>query len=237
MKLAVAIFAYGGLVHADLAAWLADTFFSLAKQPCEKLSKIVINRTPTDVARNHAVQLAREDGAEWLLMLDHDTIPHRDWWSTAWAFAAAQRDQGPLVIAAPYCLGPPNEDVAVLDWEEPAGRKADEAWSLTKLSRNDAARRSGIGLVAAVPTGCCLFDIRAFDILDDPPFRYEYQEHACQLASTEDIVCSRNLGLASVPQYATWDHWAEHVKPYRVGRPQPLMPEHVAADIRRACGC
>jgi len=238
MKLGVTLFAHSGSVVADLALWLADTFAAIARDATvTALARNVAPPFPTDVARNAVVAEARAAGLDWLLMLDHDTVPAPGWWREAWDVAQRNQPVAPCVIGAPYCMGPPEEICAVCDWSSPGNAKADPEFNLQNIPRTDAARRTGTQLVAALPTGCCLFDMRAFDtIIRADPFKYEFTDgRRIRLASTEDAVLSRDMALAGVDQLCTWDHWATHVKTYRVGKPQPLLPSHVSTDVRAAC--
>ncbi len=94
--------------------------------------------------------------------------------------------------------------------------------ALAKFTREEAAVRTGVERVAALPTGCLLVDLRAFDLLPPPWFHYEYADPPFNtaLASTEDVVCTRNADWVGVPQYCAWDCWAAHVKTLEIRRPR-----------------
>lgn len=253
-RIAIARFAYGSRVHASLVDWFTDAWLWLHGDPhVAGLARFTIDLCPTDAARNLAVKQARQLGCQWLLMLDDDmtfdayaSAGAPKFLEVAWPFAVRHYDQGPCVIAAPYC-GPAGdrtnrftqEDVYVGEFNSPySAESAPEVdYNLQPVPRVKAAELTGIREQAYLPTGLSLWDLRAFDRIKTPWFAYEYADEACtEKVSTEDTVCTRNLALAGVPLYCAWDCWAIHWKQTPIGRPQPLKPSDVAKTIRANLG-
>lgn len=154
--------------------------------------------------------------------------------------AEARKQFPSATIAAPYCGPPPVEHVYVFRWAEKEGQTADPNFKLEMIDRDDAARRTGIEEVAALPTGLILYDTRVFAQLPAPWFDYEWADEPFRTikASTEDVFQTRNASLMGLPQYCTWDCWAGHIKTKVVCKPQPLtiqtMRNEFADAILRA---
>jgi hypothetical protein len=70
--------------------------------------------------------------------------------------------------------------------------------------------------------GCLLLDLRAFDVIAPPWFYYEYADapYNTRLASTEDVVLTRNADWLGISQYANWDAWANHHKSFEAEKPR-----------------
>ena len=75
-NLMVAVFAVDSWIHADLAATLLQGLMTVGSRGVH-LVFIVENR-PVAYARNHAAGNFLRSDAEWLVMVDHDTVPIRN---------------------------------------------------------------------------------------------------------------------------------------------------------------
>ncbi len=138
----------------------------------------------------------------------------------AWRDSAITKDFPPATIAAPYCGPPPNECCYVFHWATWQTDSPDPNFRLEMIPREHAALKSGIQEQSALPTGLILYDMRVFNILPPPWFRYEYKDVAeTELASTEDVYQTRNASLLKLPQFCAWDSWAGHIKTKVVGKP------------------
>lgn len=155
------------------------------------------------------------------------------------------RDFPPATIAAPYCGPPPEELCYVFHWQtfETIHPKADhrpEPFALRMIEREDAARRSGLEQVAALPTGLILYDARVFTVLAEndayPWFDYEYNDNPtnCDKASTEDVYQTRNANFLGMPQYCLWDSWAGHWKSKMVRKPHILGTDNLHKSLLHA---
>lgn len=207
--------------------------------------------TPITMSRNRCVKHALRDNVDYLLMIDSDMSPDCEagappFWTTAWEFMMARRElentrlkemEGryenayevnltivpPATIAAPYGGPPPTESCYVFRWEERSTGDLDPNFKLAMIDRDDAARRTGIEEVAALPTGLILYDMRVFKKLPPPWFRYEWADvEETEKASTEDVYQTRNASLMGMPQFCAWDCWAAHIKTKYVVKPKPL---------------
>ena len=232
--IAVALFCYGGSNRAELTRWYADLMYRLRRDGRISLvGEIPVDVSPTDVARNFAVDCAQRNQSGYLLMLDADTIPHPDWWPVAWELILNRRQSGPAIVAAPYCGPSPQNLVYAHDWGGDRS-KSDPRWTLEKINRVDAARRTGVSEVASPAAGCCLIDMRAFDRVAKPYFRFERNDDGTEAVSTDETPLFRDLGRAGVPSFVTWDHWATHAKSELVGKPAPITSREVEHDLRLA---
>jgi hypothetical protein len=138
----------------------------------------------------------------------------------------------PATVAAPYCGPSPEQSCYVFHWASPASGKPEPQFRLEMIPRESAAIRSGIEEVAALPTGLILYDMRVFDVLPPPWFRYEWGDVEESIkASTEDVYQTRNASLLGLPQYCAWDCWAAHVKTETVGKPVVLTRDMIHASL------
>lgn len=244
--------------HPDSSGYLMKILPSILRD--NRIDEVVPFRkagTPIPVVRNHCVQEAIGKECDYILMIDNDMSPDCEpdgypFWPTAWEFMMRRRkressNQGhewehywryfpPCAVAAPYCGHPPDEKVYVMRWLELEGSEdPDRHFKMANIDRHDAARRTGIGTVAAAPTGLILYDTRMFYYLPPPWFDYEYGDaYQSRLVSTEDVYQTRNAALLGMPVYVAWDCWAGHWKPKLVRKPAPVSVETVKGSIREA---
>lgn len=243
VRLLVTVLTYAKSVGADVFAYCCGVGPSLASD--DRVENVVVSYThgyPTDVVRNSIVAEARRAGFHYVLMLDDDMAPDLlvregapPFAKTALDFALAH--DGPCVVAAPYCSGPPEQQVLVMKNREyfpDAGGGC--GFKLDKYTRDEASVQTGVGRVSALATGCMLVDLRTFDVLPPPWFAYEYDDppYNTRLASTEDVVFSRSCDWVGIPQFCAWDCWAGHVKTYTTGRPTLAPVTTIPDNIYRA---
>lgn len=252
----IAQFAYGsngGLpaVMPTHVGWISDTLRKMdADDRIEHSLLMTLSDTPITMTRNRAARTAIEDGWDMVLMLDSDNTPDceigRDptalpFWDTSFDFAYERLIRGvPTVVAAPYCGGPPYENVFVFYWDS---HENDEhsGFGLEAYTRDTAASMAGIQPIAAGPTGVTLYTTNAFKLLEPPYFYYQYtDEYESEKASTEDVVNFRDISLKGMEKYkesvvfCNWDAWAAHNKIKAVGKPRPLTIEQVTNRFQRA---
>ncbi len=271
LNVAISRFPYGGnggisSEHPDIADWLVVNIPKIVTD--ERVGKHFLQRhsdTPITMTRNRAVQEARAVGADVLLMIDSDMGPDahlastpfkhpltnplaKPFWKSSFDFLYEHWERGPVAVCAPYCGPPPTECVYVFNWKsmEPDAAGLPDV-RLGMYEREHAAVMHGIQPCAAQPTGLILFDLRLFDLLDQPWFDYEYQdegptcEHCgqckpgprSQKCSTEDVVLTRDvamhaqLKLGYNPLFCNWDAWAVHHKSKAVGMPTVLSLDSI----------
>lgn len=244
-NIAIARFPYKKEEASTVTEWLISTVLEMRRdERVAEIARITLDDTPITMTRNKSIKVARERGADLLLMVDSDMAPDlyvgsdpnaKPFWKTAFDFVT--QHNGPCAIAAPYCGPPPFENVYIFRWateqSDVPSDCPDDMKSLKQFTREDAAERRGIEQVGALPTGLILFDMRGFEFLDKPYFDYEWPDSAMDhKASTEDVVLTRNLSLIDVPQYVAWDSWAGHWKLKCVGKPF-LQTEEAVADTLR----
>lgn len=244
-KVLVNVFTYAGQVGAGAFRYCCKLIPEAQTHP--RVEYVAIGDSlgyPTDRVRNGVAKQALDQGYHFLLMIDDDQIPDhlvgvdpdaRPFFSTALDFLYAQ--PGPAVVGAPYTGAPPQQRVMVMrDRDDQPDAPAGWGKRLDSYTREEAAVMTGVTRVAALPTGCLMIDLRCLAVLPPPWFSYEYDDppHNTRLASTEDIVFTRNLSWLGVPQYCAWQCWAGHDKRYITTKPRPCPVDEVPASIRKA---
>lgn len=257
LKVGVARFPYGGNGGTasevpEVGTWLAKVAVKVSQDPRIEWEWMpTFSDTPIPMTRNLSVEYARQRKFDVLVMIDSDMVPDceigrdpnaKPFFSSSFDFLYEHYERGPVVIAAPYCGPPPNENVYVFQWvNRETGRLDDDSFALAidQFSRPEAARRSGFEAAAALPTGLIMYDMRVFDIAPSPYFYYEYDgdgakcpECGCRKpgkqhkkASTEDCTATRDFALIGQqvlgynPMFVNWDAWAGHMKPKMVRKP------------------
>lgn len=245
VRVLACVLTYDGRMGADLMAYLCGLSAKLLEHP--RLAELRVTFTrgyPTDRCRNAAVKGARDEGYDFLAFFDDDMRPDllvgrdpaaKPFLPSALDFALAQ--PAPCVVGAPYCGAPPKQRVMVMRYRQDVPDVPDGAGlKIDSFTREEAAERSGFEKVAALPTGCLLIDLRALDELPPPWFSYEYDDPPfnTKLASTEDIVFTRNLAWLGVPQWVAWDSWAGHNKFWLTGKPQLSPVDDLPDSIFKA---
>lgn len=260
-KIMLARFPYGHAEHDDVTDYFAELYHEIKSDPRFDVMRWKICDTPITMGRNRALSIAKKNNVDYVLMIDSDMAPDlysrpyqneqilpdaRPFWKSSIDFALSHN--GPCCIGAPYCGPPPEELVYVFHWRNRQSNNPNQDLRLDMIPREHAAMLGGIQEVAALPTGLYLIDMRALEKIKQPYFSYEWDRDGkeCEMcgqrepgpqdnkASTEDVVFTRDLSLAGVPQYCNWDAWAGHNKVKRVGKPIPYTIEGVGAKLREA---
>lgn len=252
-------FPYGGNGSSstevpEVGYWLAKTLLKMRKDKrIAHAGYHYISDTPITMTRNRSIEIAKEEGMDFLLMVDSDQYPDveldnddpeaRPFWDSSFDFAMKHYEKGPVIIGAPYC-GPPvaEENVYVFHWNSKITGNPQPDYSITAFTRFEAQQRAGIEPVAALPTGLILIDMRIFEHLVPPYFYYEWKDKRlqCEKASTEDVVFTRNasmsvqLKLGYNPVMCNWDSWAGHWKPKCVRKPRVIGAAGVADIMKNA---
>lgn len=235
-------FPYGAIEHPNSVDWLVETVCKAKADPrIRDVFNVKLNDTPITMTRNRACKLAKDRGADFLVMLDNDMSPDlklpgaKPFWDTSFDYAWRHYPHGPCAVAAPYCGPPPHENVYIFRWATYASDDPNPHYRLEQFTREEAAGRGGHEIVAALPTGLFILDVRALDRIPAPWFRYQWtDQYETHKASTEDVYFTRNLSLAGVPQVVNWDAWAGHVKPKTVGKPVVMTSDQVSDHFREA---
>ncbi len=264
-NLYVANFAYGGngsvaMELPSMRTWWGKNLLALKND--KRLGPIhsrTYSDTPITMTRNRAVIDALESKADFILMLDSDNHPDmylghdleaEPFLKSSLDFLIENYSDGPSVVGAPYCGPPPHpikggeENVYVFHWEKTESDNPNAGFKLMPYTRNHAMIMRGIQPCGALPTGCILFDMRAFGLTEPREFErerwrgwfyYEWSDrYASQKDSTEDVTATRDMGLAGVKLFCQWNSWAGHMKPKMVGRPQALCADQVTSRFRCA---
>lgn len=241
-KLLIAQFPGNFQTHPDVSDWLIDVTTAAKQDPRIGSGNVTLWRasdTPITMCRNRCLVLAEKAGVDYVLMVDADMSPdlpfdgHKPFWESSFNFML-QHD-GPCVIAAPYCMAPPEERVNVFQWVSRETNHPNPDFILTNYPRAEAAIMTGIKPVNAAGTGLILIDMRAVRKMPHPRFYYEYSDKSeSHKNSTEDVTFTRDLGYAGVPMYCNWDAWAGHHKSKLVIKPCLVPPANVARWMKEA---
>lgn len=239
MKAKVMLARFPGNHHEDpdTVSWMLKLAMDAVRDPrVSEFKCFVKSDTPITMVRNECVQNALDLGIDYLVMIDNDMKPDcprpgkpfAPFWKSSfdWIF----RRGAPAVIASPYVGPNPHNNIYIFRWSN-HNNYDPGAFRLRQFSREEAAERSGIEQVSALPTGLVLIDMRVFDRMPHPWFEYEWMQdgrpcHHCgqqkpgprmAKASTEDVYWSRNLAFlwADVPGagvFCNWDSWSIHIK-------------------------
>ena len=252
-------FSYGGnggisSEVPDIREWAVPLVVKLSKDPrIDQVRMWNLADTPITMTRNRSVLMAREYGADVLVMVDSDMKPDilagepgaKPFFDSSLDFLINHYPKGPCVIGAPYCGPPPVECVYVFRWQTMQSAHANPDFQLEMYDRHTAVKMTGIQECAALPTGLIMYDMRAFDLTepkaegDRPWFYYEWSDrYAAQKASTEDVTMTRDISLVGAqklgynPVFCNWDAWAGHWKPKCVGKPQFIEAGSVSAKLK-----
>ncbi|MCJ7504629.1 MAG: hypothetical protein MUP80_16445 [Acidobacteriia bacterium] len=119
-KVMLAVFAVDGWIHAELAAHLIQSF--LTQSRAATLTFITGNR-PVAHARNHAAGEFLNTDCEWLVMVDHDTVPPANFLEIVPMMEA----DGKFIAGLPYpfmpgCEGAYPYPAFALGWFEAPGK-------------------------------------------------------------------------------------------------------------------
>lgn len=242
LNVAFFFFSYGGnggikSEVPDIREWFSRLIVDIKKDSrIDEVFCKTIADTPITMTRNQAVVIARQQKMDVVVMVDSDINPNmhedlEDWkpfFPSSFDFLYRHYDQGPCVIAAPYCGNPDiHENMFVFLWRAHAERGLDTQYFLDQYTREEAALMRGIQPAAALPTGLSMYDIRAFEliepyhknvegILDDllagtiskeeacmylggSWFHYEWKDQTqSEKGSTEDVQNTRDISLAGL---------------------------------------
>ncbi len=245
VSLLVAVPTYDGRLSADVMTYCAG-LANTAMDACPRLAGVAVTTEsgyPTDRVRNLILSKALASGFDFVLMIDDDMKPDvglgQDPDAVAFLPAAlnfAVAHDGPCFVGAPYTSAPPFQRVLVMRWAERVPDQADgTGLELRSYTREEAAGMAGVGRVAALPTGMLLIDMRAVKSHPRPWFSYEFEDEGhTKLASTEDVVFTRDADWLGVPQYCAWSSWAGHHKRYTTCRPRTVPLDAVPKAIHKA---
>lgn len=209
----------------DFVTWCAAWRLENPDKITDLLLTKFCGMQPVPVARNRAVQVARKHYADMLCMVDDDMAPDPNFFPGAVEFLA--KHPGPAVLAVPYCCAGPHEEVMAFEWTSFESNDPSSGFKLERIPRADAARRSGIGQVNNVGTGCILYRMDAFDAIQPPYYDYGYNADHTEITETEDCWCHRRMVIAGVPFYVDWDHWAGHAKVKVVPKPRLIDQAYI----------
>jgi hypothetical protein len=215
--LAICRFCYQNWEHPCIGSSLATICIRANNDPnIEDIHEWWMNQAPLDAARNEAVLIARSRSATHILMVDNDQVPDLDpskpFWTTAWNHAWTYGD--PCVVVAPIQAADGTVCVHkdVVDGE---GKH-----HLRRMTAEDVAGKTGVERVPGSNVALALIDMRIFDALPVPWFRFEYEKpFHNRVTATEDILFTGALARYDIPVFCAWQAWCGHVKDKILGKP------------------
>lgn len=249
-KIMLARFPGGNSEHPGEVNWLMNTLLFLKDDGrVSGLEHWFLNDTPVTMSRNRCIRDAIAKGVDILFMVDSDMGPdiiNPDHWfvPAALDFIIDRWRDAPTIIAAPYCGPPPVENVYIFRWRKYQSDHPNPDYKLDQFTREEAAERSGVEAVTALPTGLIAIDMRIFTgfktksgtVLKLPPpwFYYEFTDgFQSHKASTEDVTFTRDVHLMFAAHgldtiFVDWDAWAVHFKEKGVPKPGLINPGGLA---------
>jgi len=138
---------------------------------------------PLDVNRNECVEMAIENGSEYILFLDHDNI-----FDPRLVVRMLEKNVpiiGGLYFERKYPYLP-------VMYTFPEDESAGTVRVVTNYPSHELVKVDGIGM------GCCLVKMEVFNRIPQPWFSYEYNGHTW---GTEDIAFFYRLRDAGIPLY------------------------------------
>jgi hypothetical protein len=244
----------------DVTRWFTPLVFRLKTAPefVDRIDGDIIVQsfadTPITMTRNRAVKAAQQSGADILVMVDSDMAPDchlgpaaaagqvddaQPFFDVAFNAIYEHHAKGPLVIAAPYGGCPPHENIFAFRWRNKMNDPT--KFSLEQYTREEAAVLGGLHDAAAAATGLIAYDMRVFDYIKPPYFRYEWTDDTeSDKCSTEDVQNTRNLSQAVIAQLGynplkiAWSSWAGHLKVWCVGKPHMTSADQVCDQLKDA---
>lgn len=231
VKICIVRLCHGSWEHPAIGDWFADAVHFCLTDPRigpGNLESFWLDEEPVYRARNMAQRRAKELGCDLLVMVDNDMFP--DWMPGAPKFLQSALDfwwdnhatGHPCVICAPARVR--SGMVAVHKLIEDKGRKG-----LVLMHPREMQYKAGIERVPGSGLSLSLIDMRVFERLHPPYFRFAYTDEYCtQIRAGEDVMFTADLGGPCIPVYVNWDCKADHSKKVWLGWPKPesrvLMP-------------
>ena len=233
-RIAIARIAYGGFHHAAVGDFLARTCHMIARDSrFGGLESFYVDRHGVCTARNLAVETARERECDFLVMVDADMLPDcvpgaAHFWDTS--IAHAMSVDRPCVISAPCCKA----DGTVCIYQE---IEDDDGKHLIHVGEDVAAASTGIEEVPAASLALSLIDMRCFDALSRPYFRFGFTDDSESEMAWGEEVFTANCTENGIPVFCNWDAWCGHFKGRVVGKPvaRPLSTMNDEVWVPESC--
>ena len=183
-----------------------------------------IQKFPTDTARNVLVNIAHQHNVDLLFMIDEDASPPYSFFKQAIQFLTKQPI--PSVYGCPYLSGDGEAQVfRFIPVHSPD--PVQPAWKLLRIPRAEAFIKKGVDRVASIGTHCICYDMRVFNQIAKPYYRYSYNEDHTAVVETEDCYAHRNMVQNNIPIFCNFDSWAGHWKLQEIGPLEPLEPHQL----------
>ena len=217
VRISIARLCYQATEHPAVGEWLARTATAILadSRHVVGLNSFWVDRSPVYCARNYAVEIAKQQRADFLVMIDHDMLPDyipnaSAFWDTSFAFA--MQHDGPCMIGAPCARA----DGSVCVFREV---ETDDTIGLEFWDQEFAATATGIEKVPAVSLALSLIDMRCFEAVKKPYFQFGFADEALTTVSWGEESFGVKLTEAGVPVFVNWDCWAGHSKTIIHGKP------------------
>ncbi len=217
MRILIARILRGGFERHEIGSWLAKCFLAASKDPrITFINDVVVDKCPTDAARNEAAILALSMKADVLVSVDHDNVPTLDFFTQAVDYLIRHPA---AVVAAPYLgarpsgPGTPDREVQVVvkDASAPEGRR--------RVGHAEARELTGIRLAYGVGTVLAI-GTPALKLISPPWWAYRYFDPRHMHVGTEDFVFSEKLVDAGGIVVVNWSTWVGHHKSETLWKPE-----------------
>jgi hypothetical protein len=228
-KIAIARLTQYGQERIELANFVSNAWQTRLTDPdlrdsIGEMIDLPISRFPTDVARNCIVEVCQQQKVDFLFQLDEDSGPPYEFFKEALTFLMNQAK--PSVVGCPYLAGDGECQVfRFVPAHSPDPKQP--SWKITRVPRPDAFQRKGYERVASIGTHSIAYDMRVFNEIKQPYYRYGYNANHTQLLETEEMACHRNLMQVGVPIWVNWNLWSSHYKVQEIAPLANIPPEQL----------
>jgi hypothetical protein len=165
------------------------------KRPTD-LRVMIDNTLPVSAMRNRSIQSALNEGAEYIMFMDHDNIPDPMTVARLWS-------QNLPIVGQLYF----ERDYPHLPLIYTMSESGMELSPVFYYPKAPLVRCDGLGM------GCCLIKTDVFRAIPSPWFEYTYKGH---VYGSEDVCFFVKLKEAGIPLYIDTEHTVGHLKVYEV---------------------
>lgn len=181
---------------------LAELIFEMQKEKGFEIEYEIFGGQPVELARNNLVKQFLQTDCEYILMVDDDIVPPRD------ILDMARRGKD-IVAGLCYAFNPGMGIFPVAFEKEEKGYYRD---NLAVIGRDSEVENKGIKKVELVGTGCILISRRVFAKMEEPYFRFIYNDEVTKAEDSEDFnFCARAIS-AGFEVYVDTDRVCGHKK-------------------------
>ncbi len=181
---------------------LAGLIFNMQNEKEYEIEYEIFGGQPVELARNNLVKRFLETDCEYILMVDDDIVPPRDILDMA-------RHGKDIVAGLCYAFNP-RTGIFPVAYEKV--EKGHFRGNLDLIGRDSEVENKGLKKVYLVGSGCILISRRVFDRIEEPYFRFIYNDEVTKIEDSEDFDFCRRAVSAGFEVYIDTDRVCGHKK-------------------------